>query len=203
MPSEPSVTLWLQLLKAGDRAAAQPLWEKYYAQLVRHARARLAGTFRTVADEEDVALSAFASFFRGIEQGRFPHLDDRNDLWRVLLMLVAQKRAHLIRRQTAAKRSGGQVSNEADLPPSNEESDTALAQAVGPEPTPEFAVQVVEECRRMLDKLGEEGLRSIAVWQMEGYTVEEMAERLSCSPRTIARKLAIIRDRWNDEGKAP
>jgi DNA-directed RNA polymerase specialized sigma24 family protein len=203
MPSEPSVTLWLQLLKAGDRAAAQPLWEKYFAQLVRHARARLAGTFRTVADEEDVALSAFASFYRGIEQGRFPHLDDRHDLWRVLLMLVAQKRAHLIRRQTAAKRTGGLVDTAADLSPTHEERDAALAQAIGPEPTPAFAAQMVEECRRLLDKLGDEGLRSIAVWQMEGYTVEEMAERLGCSPRTIARKLAIIRDRWSDEGKAP
>jgi DNA-directed RNA polymerase specialized sigma24 family protein len=191
MPSEPSVTLWLHLLKAGDRAAAQPLWEKYFTQLVRNARARLTGTFRTVADEEDVALSAFASFYRGIE------------LWRVLLMLVAQKRAHLIRRQTAAKRSGGQVGTEADLPPTHEESDAALAQAIGSEPSPEFAAQLVEDCRRLLDKLGDEGLRSIAVWQMEGYTVEEMAERLGCSPRTIARKLAVIRDRWSAEGKAP
>ena len=95
------------------------------------------------------------------------------------------------------------MSTEPDLPPGNEESDAALAQVVSPEPTPEFAAQVVEECRRMLDKLGEEGLRSIAVWQMEGYTVEEMAGRLGCSPRTIARKLAIIRDRWSDEDQAP
>jgi transcriptional antiterminator len=36
---------------------------------------------------------------------------------------------------------------------------------------------------------------------MEGYTVDEMAERLGCSPRTVARKLAVIRDLWNDEGK--
>jgi DNA-directed RNA polymerase specialized sigma24 family protein len=118
-------------------------------------------------------------------------------------MLVAQKRAHLIRRQTAAKRSGGLVGTAADLPPTHEVSDAALAQAIGPEPTPEFAAQMVEECRRLLDKLGEEWLRSIAVWQMEGYTVEDMAERLGCSPRTIARKLAVIRDRWRDKGKAP
>ena len=34
-----------------------------------------------LADEEDVALSAFDSFCRGAEQGRFPRLDDRDDLW--------------------------------------------------------------------------------------------------------------------------
>ena len=34
------------------------------------------------ADEEDVALSAFDSLCRGAVEGRFPRLDDRNDLWR-------------------------------------------------------------------------------------------------------------------------
>jgi len=28
-----SVTLWVGFLKAGDRAAAQPLWEAYFAAL--------------------------------------------------------------------------------------------------------------------------------------------------------------------------
>ncbi len=201
MVPDSSITNWIDLLKAGDRAAAQPLWEHYFAQLVRHARASLAGTFRGVADEEDVALSAFASFYRGVEQGRFPYLDDRNDLWRVLLMLAAQKRAHLIRRQTAAKRGAGKVRTAADLPPDGEGGEADLAQVIGSEPSPELAAQVVDECRRLLDKLADEGLRSIAVWQMEGYTVDEIAERLGCTPRTVARKLAVIRDLWKDEGQ--
>ena len=70
---------------------------------------------------------------------------------------------------------------------------------IGAEPTPELAAQVAEECRRLLDKLGEADLRCIAVWQMEGYTVDEIAARLGRSPRTIARKLTVIRDRWRDE----
>jgi DNA-directed RNA polymerase specialized sigma24 family protein len=196
---DPSVTRWIDLLKAGDRAAAQPLWEQYYAQLVRHARARLAGRFRALADEEDVALSAFASFFRGVEQGRFPHLDDRGDLWRVLLMLVAQKRVRLIRRQTAAKRGGGKVQTAADAAAGSDDGDSILAQVLDAEPTPELAAEVVDECRRLLDQLDDNGLRDIAVWQMEGYTVDEIAGRLGCSPRTVARKLALIRDRWRAE----
>jgi len=36
-----SVTHWLGALQSGDLDAAQPLWERYFARLVRLAQARL------------------------------------------------------------------------------------------------------------------------------------------------------------------
>ena len=74
MGSTGSVTYWIERLKAGEPAAAQQLWEGYFDRLVRLARARLAAAPRRAADEEDAALSAFDSFCRGAEQGRFPQL---------------------------------------------------------------------------------------------------------------------------------
>ena len=62
---------------SGDRDGAQALWNVYFQRLVALARVRLRGTPRRAADEEDVALSAFDSFFRGVERGRFPQLGDR------------------------------------------------------------------------------------------------------------------------------
>ena len=72
MPSKESVTQWLDQLREGDSAAARMLWERYFLRLVGLARRKLQGTPRRVADEEDVALSAFDSLCRGAEQGRFP-----------------------------------------------------------------------------------------------------------------------------------
>ena len=74
-----------------------------------------------------------------------------------------------------------------------------MEQIIGREPTPDFAVQVAEECQRLLDLLGDEGLRSVALWKMEGYSVEEIAARLDCVPRTVERKLRMIREMWGDE----
>src|SRR5260370_3647008 len=91
MSSAGSVTNWLGLLKAGDSAAAQPLWERYFRRLVGLARTKLRGTPRQAADEEDVALCAFDSFCRAAEQGRFPKLHDRHDLWRLLVSITARK----------------------------------------------------------------------------------------------------------------
>jgi DNA-directed RNA polymerase specialized sigma24 family protein len=196
MPPEGSVTHWLDLLRGGDRAAAQPLWERYFRLLVARARAALGATPRRAADEEDVALSAFDTFCRGAEQGRFPRLDDRHDLWRLLVVLTARKAAHQVRDELRAKRGGGRVRPEADFADGEE---AALAAAVGSEPTPEFAAEVAEEVRRLLARLGADELRSIAVWQLEGYTVEEIAGRLEVSARTVARKLNVIRDLWGEE----
>ena len=49
-------------------------------------------TCRRAADEEDVALSAFDSFCRGAEQGRFPQLDGRDDLWHLLVVITVRKK---------------------------------------------------------------------------------------------------------------
>ena len=69
-----SITAWIDQLRAGDRAAAQRLWQGYFHRLVSLARQKLRGAPRGMADEEDLALIALDSFFRGAEKGRFPQL---------------------------------------------------------------------------------------------------------------------------------
>ena len=150
-----------------------------------------------------MALGAFDSFCRGAEQGRFPNLNDRNDLWRLLVLLTAGKVAHLVRGEFRQKRGGGRVRSEADLTGEGAaEGESVLEQVVGQEPTPEFAAHLAEECQQLLDKLGSDELRSIAVWQMEGYTVDEVAGKLGRSSRTVARKLQLIRGLWREESLA-
>ena len=67
------------------------------------------------------------------------------------------------------------------------------------EPDPAFAVEVAEACERLLQRLDDAGLRSLAIWKMEGYTNEEIAARLGCVPRTVERKLRVIRTLWKQE----
>src|SRR5581483_6318468 len=110
-----SVTLWIGDLKAGDPDAAQKLWERYFTTLVRLAQARLRTSARAAADEEDVALSAFNSFFTAAAAGRFPRLDDRDDLWKVLVTITQRKAADQRAHQARQKRGGGRVANEAAL----------------------------------------------------------------------------------------
>src|SRR5271166_2466864 len=197
MDSSRGVTHWIGQLRAGDPVAAQQLWEGYFRRLVGLARGKLQGLSRRAADEEDVALSAFASFCRGVEGGRFPQLADRDDLWRLLVTITARKALHLARDERSQKR-GGAVRDEAALGDRNGSGveNAALDEFMGREPTPAFAAQVAEEFQRLLDSLGDADLRTIALWKMEGYTTEEIAAKLRRAPRTVERKLDLIRRRW-------
>jgi DNA-directed RNA polymerase specialized sigma24 family protein len=198
METSRSVTYWLRQLEAGDPAAARPLWERYFTRLVRLARDKLRGARPRAADEEDVALSAFDSFCRGAAQGRFPRLDDRNNLWGVLFTLTARKAVDLLEHEGRQKRGGGRVGGESTLPASPD-GGHGLDQVVGPEPTPAFAAQVAEECRRLLGKLDEPELRDVALWKMEGHTNAEIAHKLGCAEVTVARRLRLIRKTWERE----
>ena len=97
-------------------------------------------------------------------------MSDRNCLWTLLVAITAHKAVDLLRREHRRKRGG--------TPPGAggpNAVETDVAQVVGREPTPEFAAQVAEECRRLLGRLGDGGLQSVALWRMEGYTIEEIA----------------------------
>jgi DNA-directed RNA polymerase specialized sigma24 family protein len=193
---EGSITQWIADLKGGDTAAVQPLWERYFARMVDLARARLRASRRTDAasDEEDAALSAFDSLCAGLARGRFPQLADRDDLWRLLVVITTRKVMAQGRLQLRQKRGGGQVRLASDLAgPGSDDEDGLLARAVGSEPTPEFAAMVAEEYRRLLQRLGDDALRKVAILRMEGSTTDAIADQLGCARRTVARQLALIR----------
>ncbi len=194
------MTRWVTALKAGDPAAAQPLWERYHRRLVALARQKLRAARRRAADEDDVVQSAFHSFFRGVARGRFPQLNDRDNLWRVLVVITARKALDQLAHERSQRQGGGTVGGESRMSPGGAAGDeAALEQVVGEEPTPEFAAQVAEQYGRLLDLLGDETLRQVAVWKMEGLTNDEIAGRLDCSRRTVARKLETIRIIWSQE----
>src|SRR5262245_58297535 len=89
--SEQSITRLIGLARTGHEEAAERLWRAYFDRLVAVARNRLAPAARRLADEEDVALSAFASFWNGARQDRFPQLTDRGALWPLLVAITANK----------------------------------------------------------------------------------------------------------------
>jgi RNA polymerase sigma factor (sigma-70 family) len=197
--SEPggSITRWIGDLKAGGDEAAQRLWERYFGSLVELARSALRARHgrRTVEDEEDAALSAFDSFCRGAARGRFPLLSDRDDLWRLLVVITLRKALDQLRRQRSARRGEMKLLLGSEL--SDEDARAGgLDWLVGQEPTPEFAALVADEYERLRERLPDEPLRRVLDLRLEGFTREEIASRLGCAQRTVTRKLDRIRDEW-------
>ena len=191
MSSGGSVTQLIGMLKEGNRVAAQRLWEMYFQRLVGLARARLARTSSPVADAEDVALSAFDSFYRRAERGEFPALEDRDDLWQLLFVLTVRKAINLVRYQGRKSRGSGRLVSLTDL------EDLGVEVALSAEPSPELAAEMVDECRRLLDLLPDATLRAVALGKMEGFTNGEIAAKLGCVEKSVERKLRTIRKVWS------
>ena len=197
MAADDAVTVWLCQLQAGESAAVRPLWDRYFHRLVGLARNRLRDAPRRAADEEDVALSAFDSFCRAATGGRFPRLDDRDDLWQVLFVITTRKAIGQARHETRDKRGGR--SAHAPTGTATDSAPAAVAAVVAKDPPPEEVAEVTEACGRLLGLLGNGELRSVAIWKMEGYTNAEIADKLGRSVPTVERKLATIRTIWERE----
>jgi DNA-directed RNA polymerase specialized sigma24 family protein len=192
--SDSSCQRWISRLEAGEDAAAERLWNVYFEQLVQLARGRLNAKYQRAQDAEDVALSAFNSFCRGVEQKKFPLLADTQGLWRLLVSITIHKVLHVVRDQDRIKR-GGKFRELAGFDNSTD-SINALNQIVSREPSPDFAAEVAEQYDAMLGTLQDPDLVEIATMKLEGYTNAEIAERRNRSERTIERKLHLIRKLW-------
>tara|TARA_B100000700_G_scaffold53021_2_gene56415 strand:- start:1992 stop:2456 length:465 start_codon:yes stop_codon:yes gene_type:complete len=89
--TDSSVTQWLHALKEGDDESATQIWQRYFSGLATIAQKYLQASPKRMADEEDVVINAFQAFFNGVKHDTFRQLEDRHDLWQILVMLILSK----------------------------------------------------------------------------------------------------------------
>jgi DNA-directed RNA polymerase specialized sigma24 family protein len=187
-----SVTLFFSKLRLGDAAAAAALWERFFPRLAALARVALNGRPQRVADGDDAAQSAFASFCLRVRAGEF-EVQDRNDLWNLLGVMTKRKALHQIRRERAEKRGGGRTVGEGDL--TQPDGSPSPLDEVGSDPT---VAEFDSQSEELLGRLRPE-LREIALLRLFGYRNSEIASHLNCTERKVERKLNLIRLQWEAE----
>ena len=187
-PDEPSRTesAWLVAsFRGGDEAAATALFERYFARLAALVRGRLGAKLRARVDADDVAMSAYRSFFVRAAAGQF-ELEESGDLWRLLARMALHKLSHQVERHTAEKRA---VSHEERLTDSN-----GLTRDIASlEPSPEEAAAVADELEFIMRSLNETERRTLEL-RLQGELLEAIAAELGQSERTVRRTLAHVRE---------
>lgn len=185
-----SITKRLFDLQHGDEEAVNLLWDRYFRRLAAVVRGQMPTIHQATNDEADVALSAFHSFFQGIRGGKFSDIQGRDEIWRLLVVIAKRKAIDHLRSDLAQRRGGGNVTR-----------GMILEEFAGSEPTPDFAITLVDELRRLIELLRAEDptLTLIATRKCEGFSNHEIAENLSLSLRTIQRKLNRIEIIWDED----
>ncbi|MDP6114732.1 MAG: sigma-70 family RNA polymerase sigma factor [Planctomycetota bacterium] len=197
MASEGSVTQWLAQLKAGDEEALGQIQGRYWKFLVKLADRQLDGAPRRVEDEEDVAQKAFWSFYNSVKDGRIPRLVNRSDLLSLLVVITARRASDQVEHHQRQKRGGGKVRGESALDFLNHSTTDArgLDAVAGDALSPEEEATLNDSYRQYLDELPEK-FREFAELYIAGFTYPEIAEAMDCSERTVARRIPMILEQW-------
>ncbi len=208
LAGDDEVTEWIQRVKSGDDDAAQLIWNRYAEQIVDVARRSFGDASRRVSDEEDVAMLALKSLLAGISTGRFSELDNREQLWRLMMVITTRKAAAVIEHNSRQKRGGGLVRGDSAVGFTLESSDPSFVvgfdKLPSEKPTPDLAALMADETHRLISSLPDATAQQVAVLKMEGHTHEEIADKLGCNVRTVERRLKQIRELWQrriDDGK--
>ena len=184
--NDESVTMWIAELQNGDPDAADRLWQRYFQRLVLVGRNMLGDAPRRAADEEDVAVSAFKSFCFRAADGRFPQLQDRDDLWKLLFTITVRKAQKQARRENLRRTI-------------DDDGAFFCKLFAGPQVSPEFVAMVNDTMDHLMNLLRDDTLVQVTKAKCEGYTNAEIATQLGKSVPTVERKLQLIRRIWSSE----
>jgi RNA polymerase sigma-70 factor, ECF subfamily len=162
---------------------AEAVFNRYAQRLMSVARERIGTQLRSKVSPEDVVQSAFKSFFRRKDEFQFEK-DGADGLWGLLVVITVRKCAKWADVFTAEKRSASrEVSLNSGFPGGSVPGDV-----VAREPGPTEVAILSELIERMLARLDERQQQMISL-RMQGYELEEIAEQLRSSRRTVSRTI--------------
>ena len=202
MAGDNSVTIWLDAARLGDDQAIRKLWDRYFRGWCASPRRGSPATSAATSTRRMWRSSAFHTFCDRVGRGQFPELAGRDELWRLLVVITSRKALAVARNRACQKRGGGRVVGESALLEDPEAGEKGLALFLGREPSPELAAQLAEDYRRLMDALGSHSLRTVAMMRLEGHNAGEIGRRLEISPRSVERKLQVIRAVWERIARA-
>lgn len=195
-----SVSRLLAQLSAGDEQSVAPLWERFYDKLVRFADRALGDAPRSIKDEDDIASSVFFSVVRAGQAGRLNNLEDRSSFLNLLAAMTRQKVIDYIRYNTAKKRGGGEVRTSS----LSIADDALLGMLADDIAAPSIMASIRDSLDHVfqgLEKRGHGICRELAALKMQGYSNQEIAERMDCAPGSVKRKLELITSAWERENR--
>ena len=185
-----SVSYWLKELKTGDSLAVEAIWYRYYQRVVELASRKMKVNPDRAVDGEDIAQLAMHRFCTNATLGCYPNLDDREQLWDLLVVFTLNRIRKHLRACNRLKRSGqhSQVFEFSQL--------EVLKDLQTPE-APTIMADMVDAWLNRLDQEDPSGqLKQIAVWSMDGISGSDIARILKKRKSFVLHQIRLIRLLW-------
>jgi RNA polymerase sigma-70 factor (ECF subfamily) len=177
--------LLLARLRGGEVDAATELYLRYADRLLRLARRQTAADLAARFDPEDVVQSVFRTFFRRFSAGAYD-VPEGSELWKLLLVISLNKLRKLGQHHRAAKRDARRTVGGEDV-----------TQLLGNDETGAVA-HLRLTIQELLESFDATTCRIIEL-RMEGREVQEIADSINRSKRTVERVLQNFRRRMADD----
>jgi RNA polymerase sigma-70 factor, ECF subfamily len=173
----------LRKFRSGSEDAATTLYLRYADRLQRLANHQVSSELASRVDPEDIVQSVFRTFFRRAADGQY-NIADKEDLWKLLLVMSLNKIRSSGTFHNAAKRSSRNTKslineNDSRMDHPNEETPFQILK------------MTVEEIVRELP----EEQHEIIFLRIQGFDIDEIAERSGRAKRSIERILQGFRKR--------
>jgi RNA polymerase sigma factor (sigma-70 family) len=174
--------------KGQDPEVLAQAYDRYFVRLMALIRKRMGAQIRTHADEHDIAQSAFGSFVKVVGHGNID-LDDRESLWPLLALIANRKYQDLIARYSTKSRDMNRVQSSSEM---------AIANASGTPDDPLEDLAVEETIALIESRLADETQRKVLQLRLEGFSMDEISQRVELSSRTVKRILQKVREVWDE-----
>ncbi len=191
-----SVSGWISKMRQGDSIAINKLVSRYFGKISAFAENKLRRGIRVTDDGEDIAISVLQTITRYTAEGRYPNLQDRDDLW--LLMIVIAQHAVVDRQRTVMKRVP--MYTMTDI---LETYNCNLDEFLGKEDSEAKAMEIFECWEKLLKSLPDDPSRDVAKLKLEGHSNRQISEILQSAPRTVDRKVNTIAKQWQEQNSEP
>ncbi len=171
----------LARFRAGDEDAALQLYFRYANRLLRLASKETSGDLGSRFDPEDIVQSVFRTFFRRAATGQY-EAPEGDELWKLLLVMALNKLRtrssyHRARKRDVRKTQSIEASDSRLDPACQEEAKNVLRLSIE---------EIIEQ--------QPESHRDIIRRRIEGHNVQEIADSLRRSKRTVERVLQSFRN---------
>ncbi len=180
------MSTWLAKMMTAKGGGESVLVQQFTHRLVALARRQLPQRVRQRMDPEDVVQSVYRSFFRRLRDGKF-ELDDSQDVWRLLAAMTYHKAAKAVRFHFQQRRDARRDAAFADA------SHSGATPPADPAPTADDLATLYEFMEQIAARLPVHH-RDVFLLRVEGYSIEEIAQRVNRSQGTVLRVLARVRE---------